>query len=235
MREILHGAMVFALWVIPLVAVLAAARWLLKVPDELFRKLLHFVLLVVYALILFTFAHWWAAALFAVILVVLFYPVLGIVGKIPALSAFVNERWRGEFRSSLVLALSVMAVSISVCWGWLGDRYLVLACIYAWGVGDGFAALVGKRFGKHKIRMKFADGRKTVEGSAAMFLTSSLALAAVLLIRGGLGLGSCLVIAAAAALATTLVEMISRNGYDTVTCPAAAIVVLLPLVELLGG
>lgn len=235
MQELLHGAAVFFLWVIPLVAVCVIARLLLKVPNELFRKFLHFILLGVYALILFTFETWWVAAVFAGTLVVVFYPVLTVLGKFPVLSAFVNERWQGEFSLSLILALSVMAVSICICWGWLGDRYLVLACIYAWGVGDGFAALIGKRFGKHRIRLRFADNRKSVEGSAAMFVSSSLAVLIVLLVRGGMGFGGCLMTAVCGAAATTLVEMCSKNGYDTILCPAAAMVVILPLMRLLGG
>ena len=233
MREFLHGTGVFFLWVIPSIGVLAAVRWLLKVPDELFRKLLHFLLLGLYAVILFTFETWWLAAAFAAVLAAIFYPVLTLIGLIPAFSAFVNERKRGEFRVSLILAMCVMAVSICICWGWLNDRYLVLACIYAWGVGDGFAALVGKPFGRHKIRWKMSDGHKSVEGSAAMFVTSSLAVLAVLQVRGGLSLGSCLLIAAAGAAASTVVELCSKNGMDTVTCPAAAMAVILPLTQVL--
>ena len=174
MSEFLHGTVTFFLWVIPAVGVAVSARWLLKVPDELFRKLLHFILLALYAVILFSFETWWITVLFALTLIVLFYPVLSLLGKIPAFSAFVNERKQGEFRHSLILALSMMMLSISICWGWLNDRMLVLACIYAWGVGDGFAALIGKRFGKHKFHLRFADSHKSVEGSAAMFVTSTL-------------------------------------------------------------
>ena len=234
MQELLHGAGIFFLCVIPAVIVAVLARWLLKVPDELFRKLLHFLLLALYGVILFSFEHWQIAALFAGLLAVIFYPVLALIGRIPAFSAFVNERKQGEFRHSLILAMCVMAVSICICWGWLQDRLLVLACIYAWGVGDGFAALIGKRFGKHKIRLRFADHHKSVEGSLAMFLTSSAAVLTVMLLRGGLGFGSCLLVALAASAASTFVELCSTGGYDTVTCPAAAMLVILPLVQLLG-
>ena len=42
-----------------------------------------------------------------------------------------------------------------------------LASIYAWGVDDALVALIGKKFGKHKIKWKLADGKKSVEGSLA--------------------------------------------------------------------
>ena len=45
-------------------------------------------------------------------------------------------------------------LAVGVCWGWLGDRNLALASIFAWGPGDAAAALVGKRYGKNKIGKK---------------------------------------------------------------------------------
>jgi len=235
MQEFLHGALAVMGYIIPAAAIMLTARWLLKIPDELFRKILHFILLGAYIPFLFAFETWWCSAGFVVALIVLIYPLLALAGRIPAFSSFVNERKKGEFKSSMVLALSVIAVSISICWGFFGDKFLVLACVYAWGVGDAFAALVGKRFGRHKIRLPFADCRKSVEGSAAMFVSSVLSVLTVLLIRGGMGLGSCLVIALAAAAVSTFVELCTKGGLDTVTCPAAAMLVILPLIDLLGG
>ena len=135
----------------------------------------------------------------------------------------------------MVLALGVMVGSVSVCWGWLGDKYLVLASVYAWGVGDAFAALVGKRFGKHKIRWKYADGHKSVEGSLAMFFCSVVSVFVVLLIRGGLSGPLCFGIAVAAAVVCTAAEMCAKNGLDTVICPICAMAVIVPLATLSGG
>ena len=235
MQELLHGALICFLYLIPAAATMLIARRFLKIPDELFRKILHFILLGIYFPFLFAFRTWWISAGFAVILIVLLYPVLTLAGRIPAFSAFITERKKGEIRSSMILALSVVVVSITVCWGIFGDKMLVLACVYAWGVGDAFAALVGKRFGRHKIRMRFADCRKSVEGSVAMFLTSAAAVCAVLLRRGGLGIGACVLAAAAASAVSTFVELCSKDGHDTFTCPAAAMAVLLPLIGILGG
>lgn len=235
MEELLRGSTAFIQYVIPAAAIMLLARWFLKIPDELFRKLLHFILLGAYIPILYGFRTWWLAVILALLAIVLFYPLLALAERIPHFSSFVNERKRGEFCSSLVLALSMMAVSIWVCWGILEDKLLVLACVYAWGVGDAFAALVGKRFGRHKIHLPFADPRKSVEGSAAMFLTSAISVLIILLIRGGLGFGRCLVISLAAAAVTTYVELCTKGGYDTITCPTAAMLVILPLIHLLGG
>lgn len=235
MQELLHGALKCFLYLIPAAATMLIARRFLKIPDELFRKILHFILLGIYFPFLFAFRTWWISAGFAVILIVLLYPVLTLAGRISAFSAFITERKKGEIRSSMILALSVVVVSITVCWGIFGDKMLVLACVYAWGVGDAFAALVGKRFGRHRIRLPLADVRKSVEGSAAMFVSSAVTVMVILLLRGGIGGLGCVVISLAAAAATTFVEMCTKGGDDTVTCPAAAMLVILPLVKLLGG
>lgn len=235
MQELLHGALICFLYLIPAAVTMLIARRFLKIPDELFRKILHFILLGIYFPFLFAFRTWWISAGFAVMLIVLLYPVLTLAGRIPAFSAFITERKKGEIRSSMILALSVVVVSITVCWGVFGDKMLVLACVYAWGVGDAFAALVGKRFGRHRIRLPLADVRKSVEGSAAMFVSSAVTVLAILLLRGGIGGWGCVVISLAAAAVTTFVEMCTKGGDDTVTCPAAAMLVILPLVKILGG
>ncbi len=234
MKEILNGVSGIALYIIPAASIMLTVRKLFKVPDELFRKILHFILLGAYIPFLFGFETWRAAAGVAGALLIALYPILALAGKLPAFSSFVNERKKGEFKSSMVLALGMMILSICICWGIFDDKYLVLACIYAWGVGDAFAALIGKKFGKHKIRWKFADAHKSMEGSAAMFLTSAISVFAVLCFRGGLDVVSILLISAAAALVCTLVELCTSNGLDTVSCPTAAMLVILPLVKLLG-
>lgn len=233
--ELLHGLAVFALYVIPAAGIMFMARHFVKIPDELFRKILHFILLGAYFPFLFAYHIWWLAVIQAFMLIAVIYPILALAGRLPAFSSFVNERKTGEFKSSMVLALGMIALSITVCWGIFGDKLLVLACVYAWGIGDAFAALIGKRFGRHRIRLPFADPRKSWEGSAAMFLCAMLSVLVILLIRGGLAWPACLLTALLAAAATTYVELCTKGGFDTITCPAAAMAVILPLISILGG
>lgn len=235
MQEFLHGAGIVCIYYVVAASGILAIRWLTKIPDELFRKILHFILLFSYIPFAFAFETWWKSVLLTVILEILIYPILSMAEHIPMFSSFVNERKGGEFKHSLLLAFTMLAVCNAVCWGVLGDKYLGIACMYAWGVGDAFAALVGKRFGKHKITWKYADHHKSVEGSAAMFLTSGIAVACVLLAHHHLTLPAYIVIPIAGAGAATLVEMVSKEGYDTVLCPAAAMLVMIPLMALFGG
>ena len=235
MQELITGARAVCAYLIPAAAVMLSARKIIKIPDELFRKLLHFILLGLYIPFVFVFKTWWIAVSFAIVLIVIIYPILMFAGKIPAFSSFVNERKKGEFKSSMVLAIGMIALSITICWGIFNDKYLVLACVYAWGIGDAFAALVGKRFGKHKIRWQYADPHKSVEGSLTMFTLSVFSVYTVLMLRGELTVLACVLIALIAAAVCTVFELCTNNGLDTVTCPAAAMLVMIPLVRILGG
>lgn len=196
---------------------------------------MHFILLGAYIPLITAFKTWWIASGFALIFIIVLYPILTLAEKLPAFAAFINQRRSGEIRNSMILALSMMALSTLVCWGIFGDRYLVLACVYAWGVGDAFAALIGKKFGKHKIKMKFADHKKSVEGSTAFLITSAIAVFVVLMLRGGIGAFGCVIIALAGAAVAMFVELCTKEGYDTFTCPAAAMAVILPLIALFQG
>ena len=232
MHSFLYGTCITVLYIIAMVGVMVLVRKLFPIPDELFRKILHFILLGAYIPLVFAFEAWWMSAIFAASLIIILFPALSIASKIPMLSAFIIERKKGEFLSSMVLAVGMMAFSVIVCWGLFADRYLVLAVIYAWGIGDGLAALVGKRFGKHKIKWKLADGKKSVEGSAAMFLCSLVAVFTVLMVRGGIGMPMSCAIALLAALVCTVTELCAKDGWDTVLCPVSAMIVIIPLVML---
>lgn len=235
MQEFIHGAGIVCIYYVVAASSIFAVRWLTKIPNELFRKILHFILLLSYIPFAFAFDTWWKSVLLTVSMELLIYPILALAEHLPSFSSFVNERKGGEFKHSLLLAFTMLAVCNTICWGLLGDKYLGIACMYAWGVGDAFAALVGKRFGKHKIQWKWADHHKSIEGSLAMFVTSAIAVACVLLTHNHLTLPAYIVIPITGAGAATIVEMVSREGYDTVLCPAAAMAVMIPLMALFGG
>lgn len=232
---ILAGFGALLLYFIPAAGIALGARYLIRIPDELFRKILHCILLGSLAVFVYGFEVWWHAAVCAVTFAVLVYPALAWFERIKGYSELTTERKKGELKASLLLVFGMFALVIGVCWGWLGQRSLVLASVYAWGFGDAAAALVGKRWGRHKIRCRLTDGRKSVEGSAAMFLVSFLSVGTILLIRGGLPPVGWAVTSVVTALVSAAAELCSKDGYDTVICPLSAMAVLLPLMYLFGG
>lgn len=113
MQEFLFGAGVVCAYFVIAASTMLALRRLLKIPDELFRKLLHFILLFSYIPFAFAFETWWLSVLLALVLEILIYPALALAERLPHFSSFVNERKGGEFKHSLLLAFTMLAVC---CW-----------------------------------------------------------------------------------------------------------------------
>ena len=57
----------------------------------------------------------------------------------------------------------------------------------------------------------------------------------VLLVRGSVNPVYCVLISLVASLASTFVELCSKNGLDTITCPLVSMAIILPLIMLIGG
>lgn len=210
-------------------------RFLIKIPNELFRKILHTILLGSLLVFVFGFQIWWHAALTAVIFAIVVYPVLIYLERLQHFSEITTERKKGELKSSLLLVFSMFAIIICICWGWFKDRYLVLAAVYAWGFGDAAAALVGKKFGKHKLNGRYLDGKKSLEGSIAMFIISVVSVAIVIFFRGGLSNTGYVMLPILTAFVSTLSELYSKEGMDTIICPICSMIILIPLMYLFGG
>jgi phytol kinase len=162
------------------------------------------------------------------------FPILFFAERIPGYSQLLVERKDGEIKRSLVVAFSMFTVLICICWGWLGEKYLVIASVLAWGLGDAAAALVGKRFGRHFIVGKLIEGRKSLEGTLAMFAVSFVSVIVVLIAYGAVKWYGYAPIAIITAAVCAVVELYTKNGMDTLTCPLAAAATMIPLVRLLG-
>lgn len=235
LQEIYTGTGTILLYFIVMASAALIARSRVRIEDEVFRKLLHFILLGSLLVWTLVFKTWYLAAGTALAFAAAVYPFLKLAEGIRGYSRFVTERKSGELKQSLLIVFGMYALVAALCWGWQGDKLLALCSIYAWGVGDAAAALVGKRFGRHPLEGRHIEGRKSVEGSAAMFTASFICVISILLVRGGLPWAAYPFIAAVAAAVSAFTELYSMHGMDTITCPLAAAAVLIPLVQVCGG
>ena len=92
MHPFLYGTLITTLYIAVAVGIMFIARKLINIPDELFRKILHFILLGAYIPLCFAFDAWWMATVYALSLIVILFPALFLAQKIPMFSSFVNER-----------------------------------------------------------------------------------------------------------------------------------------------
>ena len=232
--EFMKGFTVLVAYFIICAGTALALRRLFKVPSEVFRKTLHLILLGSVFVFVHAFQTWWLSALAAIAFIVFVLPVLALAERLSCYSRILVERKPGEIKRSMIAAFGMFAILVTVCWGLLGQKYLVIASVSGWGFGDAAAALVGKRFGKRFIEGSMVEGRKTLEGTVAMFVVSFVSILFVLLIYRPVKWFGYVPIAAMAAAVSAIVELFTKDGMDTLTCPLATAAVLIPLVYLWG-
>lgn len=235
MNPILMGTINVLIYFIIAAGLALTCRLLFTIPEEIFRKTLHFILLGSFLVFIISYPTWQTTVLAAIVFEVLVYPILFFFEHFKKYSEFTTERQPGELKRSLMLVYTMFAVVVAICWGGFGDKYLALASLYAWGIGDAFAALIGKKYGKHKIHAPKLDAKKSYEGTISMFVVSCISVFVILMWRGGLDIIPCVVISLIVGLASAISELYSKDGNDTVICPLSAMVTLLPLVYLFGG
>ena len=200
-------------------AVLAIATILsrrTRLDSFVIRKLVHIAV-----------AHWWLIALHfhdsvppALVGPVVFVILNYIDYRRTLYPGFTESRPAGGI-GTVIFPISLIVI-VAVTFGGVFPLAAGTAGILVMGYGDGVAALVGRRFGRRQLGRRIG---KTVVGSAAMFVVSSLVLLAILAVQIGLrewGVSalSIFVIAAAA----TLIEMLTPYDLDNLTVPIAVTV-----------
>lgn len=230
MSEFLFGLLILCLYFIICATLGITCRKLLKIPDELFRKILHFVLLGSLFVFIYVYSSWWISVLTCLLIILIAYPILYLFERFKSFSSVMSERKKGEIRNSLILVFLMFAIVISICWGLLTDKILVLVVIFSWGFGDAFAALIGTKYGKHKLYKK-----KSLEGTIAMFLTSLITISTILLLHNIIPWYGSLISALFVSITVSVIELYTPNGFDTITCPLSSMITLIPIIILFGG
>ncbi|WP_341527342.1 phosphatidate cytidylyltransferase [Nostoc sp. UHCC 0302] len=128
------------------------------------------------------------------------------------------------------------AISVTLLFGllWRPDGPvdnvpIAVAGVMAMTWGDALAALIGKRFGKHKYQV--GNSVRSWEGSAAMFVASTVAMFLVLLLLPSSSLSLLatphsiewsFLVAVISAFFATLAEAVSPHGTDNLSVPLVA-------------
>ncbi|MGM9538146.1 MAG: TSUP family transporter [Candidatus Onthomonas sp.] len=222
----------YLLFIAGIVIVILALRLCFHLPSEVSRKLLQFPAMTSVIFMLYVAETWVAGVICAVIFCLAVFPVLCLLERWEGYANLFIERRPGEVKKSLFLLFGTHTLLAALCWGLLERPYVAVTAILVWGVADTAAALWGKRFGKHRIRLAHADPRKTWEGTAAMAVTSFVTGAAVLLVTSPLPVWKCLLFALLSAPVSAAAELYSHRGNDTVTVPSAVAAVLALLCAL---
>ncbi|MEA5516186.1 SEC59/DGK1/VTE5 family protein [Nodularia sp. UHCC 0506] len=134
-------------------------------------------------------------------------------------------------RQSLGTFFYAVSMGILIAWFWhiQQPQYAAIGImVMAWG--DGLAALIGQRFGKHKY--KVLGAQKSWEGSLTMALVSFMISSLILLSVEG-NLWQTWVISLAIAVVATSLEAISFLGIDNLTVPLGSASLAFLLIDIL--
>jgi len=164
-------------------------------------------------------ANWWIIAmiffdnpLWASIVPALFILINYISYKKQIFRAMERGEGKGDL-GTVYYAISLFILAI-ITFSEGMNPYVGAMGILVMGYGDGFAAIIGERFGKHSFTVM--NSKKSLEGSAAMFVVTFF----VALIISFLAGNSCTwLLPISLAMIATLVEIFSPYGTDNLTVP----------------
>ncbi len=134
-------------------------------------------------------------------------------------------------RKSFGTFFYAVSIGILVAWFWsIAQPQFAAIGILVMTWGDGFAALIGKRFGKHSYELW--DMKKSWEGSSAMVIISFLVCALILLTTIG-NLWQVWLISLVVALSAAGLEAFSKFGIDNLTVPVSSAAIAFFLAQAL--
>ncbi|MEZ4357775.1 MAG: DUF92 domain-containing protein [Eubacteriales bacterium] len=204
----IFGILVSLAFIILIIAIATLLQKRGKLSNEGGRKFIHIAV-----------SNWW-------IIAILFFDGPWWAAAVPALFVAANylsyrfniiksmERGKGiEDLGTVWYAVSLLVLAL---WTFSvpDAKWIGLIAVLSMGYGDGFAAIVGKKFGK--IRYPFKNMKKTLEGSLILFVAAFTISALVLLIfRPENVIRDAFILAMAAAL----IELITPLGFDNLTLP----------------
>ena len=219
---------IYTLYISSFAAVLLLVRFTTKVPDFVFRKLLHIVAFTSILPLALCTNIWWIAVAVEVLFLILVVAVLHFFENFRFYKSLFVEKAKHEVLLSFVALFGLMTVLLAVFWGGFGREHLYIAigAIMAWGPGDAVAAIVGKLYGRHKLQGKMIEGVKSVEGSVGMAITSFVCLLPVLIAMSALPWYIDIAFALLIAPIASLTELFTKKGWDTITVPIVSSLLL---------
>ncbi len=113
-------------------------------------------------------------------------------------------------------ALSI-TILVALLWDSLPEYAVIGVMVMSWG--DGMAALIGKRFGKHTF--VYMGNKRSFEGSFAMFATSFTVILCIFGLTHGI-FASDLAIALPVAAIAAILEAFSPGGTDNLSVPLSS-------------
>ena len=204
-------------------------RFVLKPEDYVYRKVLHICAVSTILCFILPASTWWISVLDILTILFLINVTLLILERTKLYPMLFVDKSHHEILKMINVYYIIMAAMVALFFGGFGNsnKYLVVAAILAWGVGDAAAAIIGHKIGKSKYKTSFFDNSKSIEGTLAMLISSFLITVLVLALTMDYPINQILVESLVISIVLSLIEATTKNGLDNVFCPIAASTILL--------
>ncbi|MHA1596957.1 MAG: diacylglycerol/polyprenol kinase family protein [Candidatus Asgardarchaeia archaeon] len=230
--------MIFAYsFVVLIIGVGEFLRSRLNLPTTFTRKLIHLFA----GFSIYTIPYYpsvWPATIVALTFVVLLYlstpksPIKKLSSWFYVMADREEEVLAGHIYGPFYYAISI-TVLVSIYTFQVipvENFYVSAACLTIMYLGDGMAATVGVRWGRHKYRTAIG-GQKSLEGSMAMFIFGFLGAFVGLwffgmLNNGKIDLFEALMLAFLSSLIATFIEALSPSGFDNLSVPLGTALIM---------
>ncbi|WP_066502602.1 DUF92 domain-containing protein [Abyssisolibacter fermentans] len=181
-------------------------------------------------------AHWWVVAMYSIesiyyaIIPPIIFVILNYVSYKKQLIKSMERNGNKADLGTVYFPISLV-ILIALFWknGLLGSdyRYIGAIGILVMGYGDGFAAIVGKKFGN--IKYFIFGNEKSIEGSFTVFILSFIVSALILFNYKGIDI---IHIAIIVAFLATIIEAITPWGLDNLTVPISSSLIVYYLLNI---
>ena len=202
------GVVVSILFIFLIIGISSLLTKLKLIADEDSRKFIHIGV-----------ANWWIVAMiffdnniYASIVPGLFVIINYISYKKQIFKAMERDGSKKDL-GTVYYAISLMLLAL-ITFKNIELSYIGALGILIMGYGDGFAAVIGVKYGKHKF--KVLGNNKSIEGSLAMFLFSFIVSLVILSIFNPVNV---VVYSLILAIVATILEVFSPYGFDNLTVP----------------
>jgi phytol kinase len=197
-----------------LVAIAEGTSRLIKDDPELTRKIVHIgsgnVILL---------AWWLQIETWVIIAAAIIAAIIALISYVTPILPSINSVGRKSL-GTLFYAISI-GVLAYLFWDDFPQYTAIGILIMAWG--DGMAAIIGQRFGKHTYRL--GQNTKSWEGSIAMAIASFVITISILWFVRGDGWQTWAT-ASTISLVATILEAFSQLGIDNLTVPIVSALLL---------
>ena len=224
-----NAILILVIYYFAFISVLILLKLFSSLSREIIRKSYHFFYGVSLALAIYLFDNWYIILAFLIGFYLIAFIYIKIENQYLSFKLIDFDRRDTTFDDNRELNkqlryLFVMQVFLIVVFMAIIDRpEAAIFGTVVWAVGDAFAGLIGKYFGRNRFNNFIFSKKKSLQGSLAFLFSGFFSLIILTLIMPDFLLDIYFIFKIfLITVVATIVEAISRDGLDTITVPLVA-------------